>query len=76
VIRVPDFDTALEVADGTRFGLTGGVFWCERERMELARRTFHVGNLYFNHKITAALMGVRTPIPRLAGQITCSISCR
>ncbi len=59
VIRVPDFDTALEVANGTRFGLTGGVFSRKRERLERARREFHVGNLYFNRKITGALVGVQ-----------------
>ncbi|MCX7782482.1 MAG: aldehyde dehydrogenase family protein, partial [Meiothermus sp.] len=59
VIRVPDFDTAREVANGTRFGLTGGVFSRKRERLERARREFHVGNLYFNRKITGALVGVQ-----------------
>jgi len=59
VIRVPDFDTALEVANSTRFGLTGGVFSRNRERLEKARRDFHVGNLYFNRKITGALVGVQ-----------------
>ena len=59
VIRVPDFDAALEVANGTRFGLTGGVYSGSRERLERARREFHVGNLYFNRKITGALVGVQ-----------------
>lgn len=59
VIRVPDYSTALEVANTTRFGLTGGVFSRKRERLEQARREFHVGNLYFNRKITGALVGVQ-----------------
>ncbi len=59
VIQVPDFSTALEVANDTRFGLTGGVFSRNRERLEQARREFHVGNLYFNRKITGALVGVQ-----------------
>ncbi|MCS7058972.1 MAG: L-glutamate gamma-semialdehyde dehydrogenase [Meiothermus sp.] len=59
VLRVPDFDTALEVANNTRYGLTGGVFSRKRERLEKARREFHVGNLYFNRKITGALVGVQ-----------------
>ena len=59
VIRVPDFDAALEVANGTRYGLTGGVFSRKREHLERARREFHVGNLYFNRKITGALVGVQ-----------------
>jgi 1-pyrroline-5-carboxylate dehydrogenase len=59
VIRVADFDAALEVANATRFGLTGGLYSRKRERLERARREFHVGNLYFNRKITGALVGVQ-----------------
>jgi 1-pyrroline-5-carboxylate dehydrogenase len=59
VIRVPDFGAALEVANATRYGLTGGVFSRKRERLEQARREFQVGNLYFNRKITGALVGVQ-----------------
>jgi len=59
VLRVSDFDAAMEVANGTRFGLTGGVYSRSRERLERARREFHVGNLYFNRKITGALVGVQ-----------------
>lgn len=59
VIRVPDFKAALEVANGTVYGLTGGVYSRKREHLELARRAFHVGNLYFNRKITGALVGVQ-----------------
>ena len=59
VIRVPDFDTALAVANGTEFGLTGGLFSRDEGRIERARREFHVGNLYINRKITGALVGVQ-----------------
>lgn len=59
VVRVPSFDAALEVANGTRFGLTGGVISRDRARLERARKEFHVGNLYFNRKITGALVGVQ-----------------
>ncbi|WP_293174385.1 L-glutamate gamma-semialdehyde dehydrogenase [Oceanithermus sp.] len=57
--RVGDFDEGLEVANATRYGLTGGVFSRDRERLERARYEFHVGNLYFNRKITGALVGVQ-----------------
>ncbi len=30
-----------------------------RERIARAKQTFHVGNLYFNRKITGALVGVQ-----------------
>ena len=59
VISVPDFDTALEVANGTEFGLTGGLYSNDEQRLERARREFHVGNLYLNRKITGALVGIQ-----------------
>jgi 1-pyrroline-5-carboxylate dehydrogenase len=34
------------------------VFSSDRERLERARREFHVGNLYFNRKCTGAMVGV------------------
>ncbi|NHK38992.1 L-glutamate gamma-semialdehyde dehydrogenase [Thermus thermophilus] len=60
VIRVKDFAEALEVANDTPYGLTGGVYSRKREHLEWARREFHVGNLYFNRKITGALVGVQS----------------
>ena len=57
-IKAKDYDEALGIANNTEFGLTGGVFSRERERLERARDEFHVGNLYFNRKITGALVGV------------------
>ncbi|PAM26507.1 hypothetical protein CEJ65_19990, partial [Acinetobacter baumannii] len=41
------------------YGLTGGVYSRKREHLERARREIHVGNLYFNRKITGALVGVQ-----------------
>ena len=59
VTRARDFDHALEIANGTEFGLTGGLHSRDRSRIERARREFHVGNLYINRKITGALVGVQ-----------------
>ena len=59
VIRASDFDNALDIANGTLFGLTGGVISSEPARLEKARRDFEVGNLYLNRKITGALVGVQ-----------------
>lgn len=59
VIRAADYDQALTIANGTEYGLTGGVFTGRRDRVEQARRDFHVGNLYINRKITGALVGVQ-----------------
>ena len=57
-IRARDFDHALQIANGTEFGLTGGVFSNDRSRLERARREFHAGNLYLNRKCTGALVDI------------------
>jgi len=59
VLRARDFDHAMEIFNGTLFGLTGGLFSARRDRIERARAEFHVGNLYINRKITGALVGVQ-----------------
>lgn len=56
--KVRDFDHALEVANSTQYGLTGSIFTRNRERIERARKEFHVGNLYINRKCTGAIVGV------------------
>lgn len=56
-VRAKDFDEALEIANNTEYGLTGGVFSQDQERLRRAREDFHVGNLYFNRKITGAMVG-------------------
>lgn len=56
--RAKDFDSALEIANNTQYGLTGALFSRERKRLEKARHEFHVGNLYLNRKCTGALVGV------------------
>lgn len=58
VIKARDFDHALEIANGTEFGLTGAVYSADQDKLERARREFHVGNLYLNRKCTGALVGV------------------
>jgi 1-pyrroline-5-carboxylate dehydrogenase len=57
-IRADDFNHALEIANGTEYGLTGAVYTNDPEKLERARREFHVGNLYLNRKCTGALVGV------------------
>ena len=58
VIRAGDFEEALRIANDTEYGLTGSLFSTDRQRLERAKREFHVGNLYFNRKSTGAMMGV------------------
>jgi 1-pyrroline-5-carboxylate dehydrogenase len=59
VQKARDFDHALQLANSTVYGLTGGVISNDRSRLEKARREFAVGNLYLNRKITGALVGVQ-----------------
>jgi 1-pyrroline-5-carboxylate dehydrogenase len=59
IIGAADFDIALEIANSTGYGLTGGLYSQSRARLEQARRQFAVGNLYLNRKITGALVGVQ-----------------
>jgi len=58
VIRATDFNDALRIANDTEYGLTGAVYTNDEEKLERARREFHVGNLYLNRKCTGALVGV------------------
>jgi 1-pyrroline-5-carboxylate dehydrogenase len=57
VIKVSSFEEGLKVANNTEYGLTGALYTADRGRLELARREFHVGNLYFNRKCTGAMVG-------------------
>ncbi|MBN1795435.1 MAG: L-glutamate gamma-semialdehyde dehydrogenase [Sedimentisphaerales bacterium] len=57
VMRVEDFDEAIDWALSTKFALTGGVFSRKPEHLELARKAFRVGNLYLNRNCVGALVG-------------------
>jgi 1-pyrroline-5-carboxylate dehydrogenase len=57
VTRAKDFDEAMELANATEYGLTGAVYSRNPEKLERARREFHVGNLYLNRKCTGAMVG-------------------
>ncbi|MGH2566925.1 MAG: L-glutamate gamma-semialdehyde dehydrogenase [Bacteroidota bacterium] len=58
IIKAKNFDHALEIANNTEYGLTGGVWSKDRKKIEKAKKFFHVGNFYVNRKITGALVGV------------------
>jgi len=57
LIKVDNFEEGLRVANNTEYGLTGSIYTESRERLDRARREFHVGNLYFNRKCTGAMVG-------------------
>ena len=59
IIRAKDWDDAIDIANGTDYGLTGAVYSDDPDHVEDARRRFHVGNLYINRKCTGALVGAQ-----------------
>jgi 1-pyrroline-5-carboxylate dehydrogenase len=59
VMKARDFEDALRIVNDNPYGLTGGVYSKNRDHLELARHEFRAGNVYFNRKITGALVGVQ-----------------
>jgi 1-pyrroline-5-carboxylate dehydrogenase len=57
VIKSRGFEDALAIANNTEFGLTGAIYSGSRDKLERAKRDFHVGNLYVNRKCTGAMVG-------------------
>jgi RHH-type proline utilization regulon transcriptional repressor/proline dehydrogenase/delta 1-pyrroline-5-carboxylate dehydrogenase len=57
IMKVKDLDEALEVANGTDYALTGGLYSRSPDNIKRVKREFQVGNLYINRKITAAIVG-------------------
>ena len=56
VIKAKDFSHALQIANRSAYGLTGGVFSRSPAHIDKARRDFRVGNLYINRGITGAIV--------------------
>jgi RHH-type proline utilization regulon transcriptional repressor/proline dehydrogenase/delta 1-pyrroline-5-carboxylate dehydrogenase len=56
IMKAKNFDEAIDMANSTKFALTGGVFSRSPKHLEQARRDFRVGNLYLNRGITGALV--------------------
>ena len=57
IIKADSYSHALAIANDTEYGLTGAVFTRDAQKLNDARRLFHVGNLYFNRKCTGAMVG-------------------
>ena len=54
VMKANTFGEAIEIANGTEFALTGGVFSRSPRHIAEAKRHFQVGNLYINRGCTGA----------------------
>jgi len=59
VIKAKDFDDAIGIFNNTEYGLTGGVFTKNKEKIERAKNECYCGNFYVNRKITGALVAVQ-----------------
>ncbi|MEJ2717122.1 MAG: L-glutamate gamma-semialdehyde dehydrogenase [Deltaproteobacteria bacterium] len=57
VMRAPDLDTAIDIANGTPYALTGGVFSRRPKHIRRVKSELAVGNVYINRGITGALVG-------------------
>ncbi len=56
VIRAKDLNQALEIANGTEYALTGGLYSRSPANIERVKREFEVGNLYVNRGCTGAMV--------------------
>ncbi|MGZ5977814.1 MAG: L-glutamate gamma-semialdehyde dehydrogenase, partial [Isosphaeraceae bacterium] len=54
VLKASDLDEALQIANGTQYALTGGLYSRSPVNIDRVKREFKVGNLYINRGITGA----------------------
>ncbi len=56
IMHAPTFQAALDLANASIYKLTGAVYTRKPSHIELAKKTFRVGNLYINRGTTGALV--------------------
>jgi RHH-type proline utilization regulon transcriptional repressor/proline dehydrogenase/delta 1-pyrroline-5-carboxylate dehydrogenase len=56
VMKAKTFQEALEMANGTPYALTGGLYSRTPSHIQQAQAEFEVGNLYINRAITGAIV--------------------
>lgn len=56
IIKARDMDHAIEIANGTEYALTGGLYSRSPATIERVKQEFEVGNLYVNRGNTGALV--------------------
>ena len=54
MLKAKTFEQAIEIANDSRYALTGGVYSRSPSHIDYAGREFAVGNLYINRKITGS----------------------
>lgn len=58
ITKIRSFEEAIEVANGTEYGLTGALITQNRKKIWEGKKKLHAGNLYINRKCTGAEVGV------------------
>lgn len=58
IAKAKDWEEAIDIYNNTDYGLTGGFFSSNEERIEQAIERMYCGNLYINRNVTGALVGV------------------
>jgi RHH-type proline utilization regulon transcriptional repressor/proline dehydrogenase/delta 1-pyrroline-5-carboxylate dehydrogenase len=56
ILKARDLTQALQIANGTEYALTGGLYSRSPGNIARVKREFRVGNLYVNRKVTGALV--------------------
>ncbi len=56
IMRAKNIDEALDIANGTAFALTGGLYSRSPANIETVKERFEVGNLYINRGNTGAIV--------------------
>ena len=56
VMKSKDLTEAVKIANGTRYGLTGGIYSRSPKNIEYVKEHLEVGNLYINRGITGAIV--------------------
>ncbi|OGL40408.1 MAG: L-glutamate gamma-semialdehyde dehydrogenase [Candidatus Schekmanbacteria bacterium RIFCSPHIGHO2_02_FULL_38_11] len=56
VIKAENFNKAIDIANNTKYALTGGLYSRSPEHIRIARERFQAGNFYINRKITGAVV--------------------
>src|SRR5438094_516619 len=57
VLKAPDLDEAIEVANGTDYALSGGFFSRSPANIERVKAQLEAGNVYINRSCTGAIVG-------------------
>lgn len=57
VLKYKNFEEAVKLFNDTEYGLTGSIYTKDREKINIAKKELHCGNLYINRKCTGAMVG-------------------